>query len=226
MKSDQSGKLLTCMKVSNFFILIAALVLPSIGYAQDTLRVNLNYRVKDDVYEKTQAVVPVFKYTGDSIEEFTRFGVEQKKVPQKFRLTLPDMKGCMDTAYGYLYFSGTTRPVNQGYRLMVIGNYRRRQPPAIIYTDKNDNFDLSDDGPPDTLTHDMYYLDLVLRNSEVPEGKYIVRLSPSGYRDPSPASGEIAVVNLCSIACSSLRCPHVESLFGRIRVLARPPDLF
>jgi hypothetical protein len=165
------------MRTGNFCF-IALLFFSFTGQAQSVKHVNLTQRVIDDNYTKSQAVVPIFKYVADSIEEFTRFGLEDDKPLKKFKIKLPDMSGCMDTAYGYLYFGAILREVNPGYRMVLVGNYRRRyMKKALVFIDHNDNLDLSDDGPPDTLFGSDTHLDVIMRNAAAPEGKYIVRLS-------------------------------------------------
>jgi hypothetical protein len=111
------------------------------------------------------------------------FGVN-KKPEERERLTikkLPKMVACRDTGYTYIYFSGANSEVNQGYLLTLIGNYRRSQRTVYFYVDRNNNFDFSDDGPPDSLAYGETQLEVSLKNTQNPQAEHRIRLSRIEY---------------------------------------------
>jgi hypothetical protein len=129
---------------------IAGLLFSCIVFGQQTFRINLNPKVEDDKLKKTQAIIPVYKFTGMSIEPYTNFGAETKKNTSWINLKkMPDMTGCYDTAYSFIYFSGADNDENSGYLLALIGNYSRTIRQTVhFYIDKNNNLDFTDDGLP------------------------------------------------------------------------------
>ena len=144
---------------------------------EDIIHIELTERAFDDKFEKSQAIVPLFEYEKDEIEEYTLISEFEKKELKHFKVTLPDMEGTIDTAYSFLFFGASVNEPNKGYALMIVGNYRRGTRPALLYVDKNLNYDLSDDGPPDTMRYTDEYVDITLTNPTLPEATYITRLS-------------------------------------------------
>lgn len=143
----------------------------------NTIRIELTERALDDKFEKTQAIIPVFKYESNTIEEYTLIGDYTKKELGKFTVKMPNMEGTVDTAYSFLFFGASTNQVNKGYVLMVIGNYKRGSRPGLLYIDRNMNLDLTDDGAPDTMNYFDDYKDITLTNPQFTEGTHTIRLS-------------------------------------------------
>lgn len=151
--------------------------------AQTKHRIYLTDRVEDDKIKKSHAIVPVYKYVTTSIESFDMFGVN-KKPEERERITikkLPEMPACRDTGYTYIYFSGANSDVNQGYLLTLIGNYRRSLRTIYFFVDRNNNFDFSDDGPPDSLQYGVPSFELTLKNTLNSEAEHKIRLSRIQY---------------------------------------------
>lgn len=147
--------------------------------AQKTIRIPLNAKVEDDKLKKTQAIVPVYKYTGNSIEPYQNFGVDNLSAGQWIQLKkLPDMSLCIDTAYSFLYFSGADNAINSGYLMVLIGNYSRMARRTVhFFVDKNNNLDFSDDGEPLLLPFEKDSIVVALQNIKVPGSAYEVKLS-------------------------------------------------
>lgn len=144
-------------------------------------------RVADDKISKSLAILPVYKFTGLSIEPYTMFGIEDKPQQSDLVITrMPDMTGCSDTGYTYVFFGGANSDANQGYLLTLIGNYRRSMRPVLFYIDRNNNLDLSDDGAPDTLKYADSELFITLHNLSNREATYQVKLSRIEYGENIP----------------------------------------
>jgi len=134
--------------------------------AQQTIRINLNSKVEDDKLKKTQAIIPVYKYTKPEIEPYSNFGtVECKKIKWINIKKLPDLSKCIDTGYTFIYFSGADNSENTGYILAIIGNYNRSRQTVHFFVDKNNNLDFTDDGSPLLMP---FYHDSILVNLSNP----------------------------------------------------------
>lgn len=169
--------------LSSILVICFSLMLVNQSSAQVKHRIELNERVEDDKIKKSHAIVPVYKYVSPSIESFDMFGVN-KKPEKRDRIQikkLPDMKGCRDTGYTYIYFSGANSEINQGYLLTLIGNYRRSSRTVYFFVDRNNNFDFTDDGLPDSLNGGRTELELVFNNTSNPAANHIIRLSRIPY---------------------------------------------
>ena len=151
----------------------------SLMLAQQTFRVNLNSKVEDDKLKKTQAIIPVYKYTGMSIEPYSNFGAESSKNTKWIALKkLPDMIGCVDTAYSFIYFSGADNTENSGYLIAIIGNYTRMSRRTVhFFIDKNNNLDFSDDGLPYLMPFEKDSIIVNLQNSIVSGSEYEIKFS-------------------------------------------------
>lgn len=151
-------------------------------FAQEKIRVVLNEEAEDDQFKRSLSVLPVYQWTSNQIEPYSRFGVSLPKEVKPLQIkALPDMSGCRDTGYTYLYFSGADNEVNQGYVLVVIGNFKRSHRTVYFYIDRNNNLDLSDDGAPDSLTSKDWETVFHLRNLKVTGAEYRIRISRFKY---------------------------------------------
>lgn len=137
----------------------------------------LTDRIPDQRFEKSEASVPAFKLVGDSME-YILAGVGE--TPHQHKVVFPDMKGCLDTAYSYLFFNGIKDNPLKGQIPILWGNYNQTQP-IRMWIDVNCNFNFSDDGEPIVIKKGFKYIDLMLNNSENKEGIYMVRLSKFNF---------------------------------------------
>jgi len=150
----------------------------SLGFTQQTIRIKLNDKVEDDKLKKTQAIIPVYKFTSITIEPYNNFGVVETKKSKWITIQkLPDMKGCVDTAYSFIYFSGANTSANSGYILTIIGNYNRSRQTVYFYIDKNNNLDFSDDGEPQLMPFQNDSIMVNLHNTSYPGSEYELKLS-------------------------------------------------
>lgn len=144
--------------------------------------IQLSERTEDEQFKKSMAIVPVYKYTSPFIEPYIMFGVDPPSDLKDLEVKkLPDMSGMKDTAYSFIYFSGADNPNNQGYILTIIGNYRRSTRTIYFFVDRNNNFDFTDDGGPDSMKYHDREVVLHLSNLIVPEATYQVKLSRLEY---------------------------------------------
>lgn len=151
-------------------------------FAQSVHRIDLTEDAGDEQFRRSQSILPVYQWQNDSIEPYTRFGVEvPKNQPHLLIKGLPDLSAFRDTGYTFLYFSGADNALNQGYILVLIGNYRRSHRTVYFYIDRNNNLDFRDDGPPDSLTNRDFETTFSLRNLQIPEAVYRVKVSRFKY---------------------------------------------
>jgi hypothetical protein len=156
----------------------------SFSFAQDkkVVKIPLDSLVQDDQFLKSMAIVPVYKFTGNAIEPYTMFGIDPPKNQKDLMVKkMPDMQGMHDTAFSFLYFSGADNEWNQGYLLVMLGNYRRSIRTIYFFVDRNNNLDFTDDGPPDSLGIKDWDLEIHLKNLTFPEGRYTAKLTRLEY---------------------------------------------
>lgn len=158
-------------------LILVFFLAPLYHFGQNIVQVNFNEPAFDERYHKSKQIIPVFKYAGNNIEEYEKFGIEQKKLKTFSIKQFPDMKGADDTAYGFIYYSGAPAEVNRGYVTFLMNNYRRWSKPAVLYVDRNNNLDFTDDGAGDTLGNFEPYIDIKFPHPKFPSATYTVRIS-------------------------------------------------
>ena len=152
-----------------------------LSYAQNIV-LETEHEVEDDQFQKSQSIVPIYKYQGLSIEPYTKFGLDTDENQEWYRIKrLPSMEGCRDTAYTYIYFAGADNDRSQAYILTMVGNYFRSRRTVYFWVDRNNDLDFTNDGPPDSLLY--YDHDLVIRmsNLEDSSARYAIKLSRLEY---------------------------------------------
>lgn len=157
--------------------LIMILGLPCTG--QEVIQLDLNQRITDDQFIKTQAIMPVFWYTGLPFEGHKNFGIKpSKKIEEEqFSIRFPEMHSIQDTSYMYLFF-GEAPKTPRGYVFCVLGKNQLTEPYTLLWIDRNQNLDLTDDGPPDTFYNIAnFYLDISIPNPQYPQAFHLVRIS-------------------------------------------------
>lgn len=149
-------------------------------FAQLTQKVNLELIAIDDVFRKSQTVIPVFSYKQNPIEGIEDFGIKTNKrhVTETFNPVLPKMEMCKDTSYTFFYFGGAENSPIKGYVLGIVGNYSKKDSISYLWIDRNMNLDLNDDGPPLLFYNKPeFYLDIRFANPNNPIANHIVRIS-------------------------------------------------
>jgi len=162
-------------------LLILFLILAGLNVHSQTT-VLTEGRARDKAYYRAQSIVPIFLLTSDTIEENNAFGVEDKIKNNTRIIAIPeDLKDQKKLGYGYLYFGAAENAFATGYILFLISNNTRNNKPSILYIDRNNDFDLTNDGAPDSINYTDDHLDIHLFNTKANNAKYIVRLSRFDY---------------------------------------------
>jgi hypothetical protein len=139
-------------------------------------------RARDQEYYKSQNIIPIFWLKSDTIEENNAFGVEAKFSNAKRKISLPDeLLYTSRNGYGYLFNGSANNSFAKGYILFIITDNSRSIKPSLLFIDRNNDFDLSNDGPPDTLKHTHKEKYIFLSNPDQPQGKHIIKLSRFKY---------------------------------------------
>lgn len=151
------------------------------GYGQ-VHRIETENKVIDDAFEKSQSILPIYKFVSDSIEPYSKFGIKRDTTkPWNKVKQMPIMKGCSDTGYTYIYFAGADNANSQGYVLTMVGNFRRSRRNVYFYIDRNNDFDFTNDGAPDSLPWQATTIELELENSRIPGATYGLKLTRFKY---------------------------------------------
>ena len=169
------------MSIKRIFTSIP-IVMIGIFVGAQTTQINMDKKVKDDFFDKSQSILPIYKYTDVRIEPYSKFGLEVDKTKPWYTIKkLPNMEGVRDTGYTYIYFAGADNVGNQGYLLTLVGNYRRSRRTVYFYIDRNNDFDFTNDGLPDSITLRDNDFEIELVNSKIPEASYAIKLSRFKY---------------------------------------------
>ena len=140
-------------------------------------------RAKDAEYKRSQQIIPIFHLRGLQVEENNAFGVESKFKNQTRNIIAPEIvKSTSNNGYGYFYFGGAKNGFAPGYLLFIITNNTRGEKPSLLFTDKNNDYNLTNDGPPDTLRYTDKQKYIILRNDQFSGSKHIIKLSRFSYK--------------------------------------------
>ncbi len=137
-------------------------------------QVALTKRVKTQLYDKGYDIVPVYKCTGNSLEYYS--DAYAGETLEKFNVKMPELYGCTDTGYAFVYFSGFERSACKNYSVVIIGNAQSMYIPKI-YIDRNHNLDFTDDGPSIEFAYNAESISFDLCNSKETTGCLHYRLS-------------------------------------------------
>lgn len=170
------------MRTPRTLLIVLAWMMVSVAYSQE-IRVECNKKATDDQFLKSQAILPIYKFTGIEIEPYSKFGLSAPKREDWFTITkMPNMTGIRDTGYTYLYFSGADNAQSKGYLLVLLGQYRRRfSDTTYFFIDRNNDFDFTNDGPPEKLNPNESEIELTLRNVSAPLAEYSIKLTRFKY---------------------------------------------
>jgi hypothetical protein len=101
-------------------------------------------RVKTQIYDRGYSIMPVYKCTGNRLEYYT--DAYAGETLEKFDVQMPDLRGCTDTGYAFVYFDGFERSACRNYSVIIIGNAQSMLIPKL-FIDRNHNLNFNDDGP-------------------------------------------------------------------------------
>ena len=133
-----------------FLLLFFGIIGINRGLSQ-TYQINPNCRVLDDEYRKMILMLHMWELKDDSVKE--NRDISSWKVGdtrKKKKVVLPNNAFTKKTrnAYGYVFYANANNPFSTNYLLVVVENYRRTIHPTVIYIDRNNDFDLTNDGEP------------------------------------------------------------------------------
>jgi len=169
------------MKLLRQTILLPILMVGIFVSAQ-VIKLETEKKVEDDAFAKSQSIIPIYKYKGDSIQPYSKFGLEIDTTKPWYNIKkLPDMANCRDTGYTYIYFAGSDNAQSQGYLLTMVGNYARSRRTVYFYIDRNNDFDFTNDGPPDSITSQQQSFEIELENANVKGATYGLKLTRFKY---------------------------------------------
>ncbi|MBL7812169.1 MAG: hypothetical protein JNL57_08095 [Bacteroidetes bacterium] len=139
------------MRFTSCFLTIFA-ILPAWMQAQ-TLRIPLTERVEDAQYSKLIMVTQTFFLQGDSVSNPLDVSSAVKGEPVYWRnIVPPAYNKNMRMAYAWVYDGSVQDKFSGSHSLLVIENPGWTAYPTRIWVDRNHNFNLTDDGNPDTMT--------------------------------------------------------------------------
>jgi hypothetical protein len=144
---------------------------------QDLIYVKLTDWAKDDRFDKSELVLPLFITENDTIETNDFENLTESK-----QVSIIKPNGHRNYAYGYLYFRGIPNAFNPGYVNVLVCNYNSKEP--LIYVDVNNNYNFTDDAPPRILPMVFNATDSVLielGRADNPNAKLAFKLSRFNY---------------------------------------------
>jgi hypothetical protein len=160
------------IRTAGCFFLFSVLLIQ----AQNAVMLELDKPGKDRYFEASKLVAPVFRLKDHHIESYEKFGVKSDHKTVSYPVKLPEINSAIDTGYTFLY-SGTNPENKTGYTPVLVLNYSRRLKPAVLYIDRNLNYDFTDDGSPDTFYLNLHHLDIELKNPRNSLQSVTVRIS-------------------------------------------------
>lgn len=140
-------------------------------------------RAKDAEYHRSQQIIPIFELTSDTVEENNAFGVESKFKNAKRSITFPEtILSSRRNGYGYFYYGGAKNSFAPGYILFLITNNSRGVEPSLLYIDQNNDYDLTNDGPPDTVRYTDQQKYIILKNPNHQNARHIIKITRFNYQ--------------------------------------------
>lgn len=116
------------------------------------VRLPLTDRGTDAEFVKTMMVANVFEFRGDSVSNPLDFASAQKDDPVRWRkIIAPMMNQKYRKGFTWIFTGVQTDDFSSAHTLMLIENPGWTAFNTVIWTDRNHNYDLTDDGSPDTL---------------------------------------------------------------------------
>ena len=136
------------LKKHLFFI---SLFSSQIAFTQN-LKLPLNLRAEDAEYTKLMYITNMFYLKGNQVSNPLDVNASLKDDSAKWHdVILPKVKFEYPIGYGYLFNGGKEHSFMGNNILFLSSNPRYSYYPAIIWIDRNRNFNFTDDGAPDTM---------------------------------------------------------------------------
>ncbi|MBC7426623.1 MAG: redoxin domain-containing protein [Bacteroidia bacterium] len=155
---------------------IICLFISFLAKAQQPVKLMLDKQANDDMTRKMQSLIALYKYPKQPFAPYSVFGTSAQG-NSEFNVKMPDLTGYKDTCFGFIFFGGADNEKLKGNVFTLVVQNKRDMKPAIIWTDKNFNLDLTDDGNPDTMKYDQPFLDITFYDKQNKSAYYTCRLS-------------------------------------------------
>ncbi len=160
--------------MNSFYLTVLSLFLTAHLGAQTNKtiasRINLDLAAKDERFDKFQITLALFELKKDSILSMN-FEDLKPAVP----IFVKKPVGFRSYAYGFLFFNGSSNPINKGYITVLVGNPYHKNP--SLFVDHNQNFDFTDDTCYQLPYFEEPALYLNLKNAKHPNGQIKLKLS-------------------------------------------------
>lgn len=140
------------------YLLILALAMSNLPLSAQKIELPLTERAEDGQFNKLVMVTPVFSFTCDSVPNPLDVSAAKPGDPiiwRKVKLPAwtPRENGtALRTGYAWVYNGSAPNDFNASHTLIAIVNPGWTYFKTLIWTDHNNNLDLTDDGAPDTMT--------------------------------------------------------------------------
>lgn len=124
----------------NLFLFGLIIISTKLLAQSDLYRIELTNIASELRETKMQNPIAFFEVEGDTIFSYD---FENMKTPTAIRVKLP--KPHQTYAYGYTYFNGVPNAQSPGMMNLLLCDYKSNKP--LLYVDRNNNADFTDDGP-------------------------------------------------------------------------------
>lgn len=184
--------------------LLATVFVSLLVFGQKTITIPIpNALTVEEIDSK--GIVKFYKFSGNTIN----FGKKSRKVifPKNFK--------AIDTVHTKVFFDGYPGKLARTH-LLLIGN--RNSEEKVFYLDKNNNLDLSDDGPPIYTTKQDSFVDIFLNNKEYPEGKFGVRILFETQKDSARAEKLTQMFGVYRAREKGVKMLHASEWFNNKRL--------
>lgn len=135
------------------YILLSAFFLAAGKAGAQELTIPLVDRAEDAEYTKMMMVTNMFLFRNDSVANPIDLASARPEDPVNWKkVKSPVMNATRRLGFGWIFGGEYNDPFAPHHTLIVVENPGWTMFPTLIWTDRNHNYDLTDDGPPDTMT--------------------------------------------------------------------------
>ncbi len=155
-----------------FFAILSLFVTVLVGAQINnvSVKIALDNAAKDERFDKFQITLALFELKRDSI---LSMNFEDLKPAVPIYVKKPT--GFRSFAYGFIFFNGSSNPINKGYITVLVGNPYHKNP--SLFVDHNQNFDFTDDTSYQLPYFDEPALIFTLTNEHYSKGNIQIKLS-------------------------------------------------
>lgn len=134
-------------------VVLSAVLLLFQSVSGQKIKIALNARGEDADYSKLIMATEVFAFKNDSVANPLDLASAKKSDEVRWKKVIsPAMEPKLRKAFAWIFGTGYKDDFAPNHTLILIENPGWTNWNTLIWTDKNRNYNLTDDGPPDTLT--------------------------------------------------------------------------